>query len=51
MATLRFTGERTTNEWLAELCKAKYTEAAALEKLTSSGYRVRPDRTNPRQVW
>jgi hypothetical protein len=51
MATLRFTGERTTNPFLARLCKAKYTEAAAIEKLTSSGYRVRPTRTNPRSVW
>ena len=51
MATLRFTGERTTNAWLARLCKAKYTEAAAIHKLDASGYRVRFNRTDARRVY
>ena len=58
MAALRFTGERTTNAWLARLCKAKYTEAAAIHKLDASGYHlqhtwgqpVRFNRTDPRSV-
>ena len=50
MAALRFTGERTTNAWLARLCKAKFTEAAAIHKLDASGYRVRFNRTDPRSV-
>ena len=51
MAALRFTGERTTNAWLARLCKAKFTEAAAVEKLDASGYRVRFNRTDARRVY
>ena len=40
MAALRFTGERTQNQWLTRLCRMKYTEAAAVEKLDSCGYAV-----------
>ena len=58
MAALRFTGERTTNAWLAHLCRMKFTEAAAIHKLDASGYRVqhawgqpvRFNRTDPRSV-
>ena len=49
MAALRFTGERTTNAWLARLCKTKFKEAASAQKLDSCGYRVRFDRTDPRR--
>ena len=51
MATLRFTGTRTTHTWLRDLCQSKYVEIAANQKLASCGYRVRFDRTNPRSIW
>ena len=41
MAALRFTGERTTNAWLARLCKAKFTEAASAQKLDELGVYLR----------
>ena len=48
MAALRFTGERTQNRWLTRLCRMKFTEAAALEKLDSCGYTVTFNREQER---
>ena len=36
MATLRFTGTRTTHTWLRDLCQSKYVEIAATQKLEAA---------------
>lgn len=48
LAALKFTARNAEHPWLRRLALMKHWEAAARQKLVSGGYRVRFDRTDPR---